>query len=107
MTSFDISSLFTNVPFDETIDIIIFKLFLNSTHHLGFIRAQFKELLSLAVKNCHFLLNGHLYERVDGVAMGSPLGPLFANIFYLLMKATRANNVISQSARLFTAGFPL
>ena len=35
MASFDIS-LFTNVPLDETIDIIIYRLFRNSTHFLGF-----------------------------------------------------------------------
>ena len=38
-------------------------------------------MLCLGVKNGHFLFNNSLYEQVDGVAMGSPLGPLFANIF--------------------------
>ena len=33
------------------------------------------------MKNCHFLFDGVLYKQVDGVALGSPLGPLFANIF--------------------------
>ena len=28
-----------------------------------------------------YKFNGHIYQQVDGVAMGSPLGPLFANIF--------------------------
>ena len=35
----------------------------------------------MTVKNCHFLFGGKLYHQKDGVAMGSPLGPLFANIF--------------------------
>ena len=28
-----------------------------------------------------FKFEGNLYEQVDGVAMGSPLGPLMANVF--------------------------
>ena len=32
-------------------------------------------------KNQLFQFNGNLYEQVDGVAMGSPLGPLMANAF--------------------------
>ena len=33
------------------------------------------------VQKITFLFNGLLYQQVDGVAMGSPLGPLLANIF--------------------------
>ena len=47
----------------------------------GFDRSQFIKLLSLSVKNCHFIFNGRIYQQIDGVAMGSPLGPLFANVF--------------------------
>ena len=35
----------------------------------------------MTVKNCHFLFDGKVYHQKDGVAMGSPLGLLFANIF--------------------------
>ena len=38
-------------------------------------------LLSVATKGQLFQFNGSLYEQVDGVAMGSPLGPLLANVF--------------------------
>ena len=39
------------------------------------------ELLRLATKDQLFQFEGRLYEQVDGVAMGSPLGPLMANAF--------------------------
>lgn len=39
------------------------------------------ELLNLATKDQLFQFNGSLYEQIDGVAMGSPLGPLMANAF--------------------------
>ena len=37
--------------------------------------------MKVATKDQLFQLNGNLYEHVDGVAMGSPLGPLLANTF--------------------------
>ena len=81
MASFDVKSLFTNIPLDETITIIVNKCFYNTSRFHGFTVDQFTRLLNLSVKNCYFLFDGVLYKQVDGVAMGSPLGPLFANIF--------------------------
>ena len=79
MASFDVTSLFTNIPLDETIKIIADQLFSNSNNFEGFSRDEFVKLFNLAVKNCHFIFNGKFYDQIDGVAMGSPLGPLLAN----------------------------
>lgn len=40
-----------------------------------------EDLLGVATKGQLFQFNGSLYEQIDGVAMGSPLGPLLANVF--------------------------
>ena len=39
------------------------------------------ELLNTATKNQLFQFERNLYEQMDGVAMGSPLGPLMTNAF--------------------------
>ena len=82
MVSFAVSSLFTNVPLNETIDIIIKKGFQRPTdvfHNLD--SHTFKRLLGLAVRESYFMFDKKIYMQVDGVAMGSPLGPTLANVF--------------------------
>ena len=81
MTSFDIDSLFTNIPLDETIDIAVNKLFGRKRKFRGFTKIEFKQLLQFAVKDSLFIFNGKYFIQCDGVAMGSPLGPHLANVF--------------------------
>ena len=87
MVSYDVCSLFTNVPLTETIDIIIKGLFPTpSSIFQGFNSASFKRLLELAVMDSHFIFNKKVYKQVDGMAMGSPLRPTFANIFMCFLE---------------------
>ena len=90
MASFDVSSLFTNIPLDETIDYAVNLVFENSDTYVyndcSFNKEQLRKLLQLAVKENHFLFNGRLYDQIDGVAMGSPLGPTLANIFMSVLE---------------------
>ena len=70
-------------------------LYLFSDHQFfhGLDRSEFEKRLSLSVKNCHFIFDGCLYQQVDGVAMGTPLGPLFANIFMSLYEQKMAKQL--------------
>lgn len=81
MASIDVENLFTNIPVDETIEIILEQLFEENDTVMDLDKDRFKQLLELAVKDVHFIFDGQVYEQVDGVAMGSPLGPVMANIF--------------------------
>ena len=81
MCSFDVDALFTNIPLDETIDICCEELFKDTTEVSGMTKCQFRSLLELATKESFILFNGSYYQQIDGVAMGSPLGPTLANVF--------------------------
>ena len=81
MASLDVDSLFTNIPLQETIKFCVENLFTNANVINGLNKQDLKRLLELATMECTFLFNGKLYKQIDGVAMGSPLGPALANIF--------------------------
>lgn len=85
LVSYDVTSLFTNIPLQETIEIIIEKVFvdnwLNQTHNLNITKPDLIQLLEVATKHQLFQFDGKLYDQIDNVAMGSPLGPLVANTF--------------------------
>ena len=83
VTSLDVESLFTNVPIEETIDIIIDTAYKHPSIPAPLIDADMmKKFLMICTTETPFKFEGRTYLQVDGVSMGSPLGPLFAD-FYL------------------------
>ena len=81
MCSFDVSSLFTNVPLDETIAICADTLYNIPDSQPCIPKEVFVELLHSATSAVEFSFDNTTYRQIDGVAMGSPLGPSLANIF--------------------------
>ena len=82
MCSYDVTSLFTNIPLTETSDIICNTLFPTGNEYFhNFCKSDFHTFLKLVVSDTLFVFDRTYYTQKDGVAMGSPLGPTFANIF--------------------------
>ena len=81
VASFGIRSLFTNIPLDETVGVCVDRAFQNGKEVRGLLKRRFKQLLTLVVKSSCFVFNDTCCQQVGGVAMGSPLGPAFANLF--------------------------
>ena len=80
LISYDICSLFTSIPLKETIDIAVNLLF-DHNPGLNINKAELKKLFEFATSGTYFLFQGIFYDQIDSVAMGSPLGPVLADIF--------------------------
>ena len=96
IVSFDVSSLYTNVPVQEAIDTVADLLY-SGEHQLPPVdKATFKELLKLCT--CDVLMKTHdgFYRQIDGLAMGSPPAPLLANAWL-----SKYDPLIRDNAKLF------
>ena len=81
MASLDVDSLFTKVPFDETIEVCINELFKSSQTVSGLNKEQVLQMLLLTTKENVILFDQKYYSQIDGVAMGSLFGSTLASIF--------------------------
>ena len=79
LISFDVTSLYTNVPLKEAIDDCADLLYSGKYPKPPVDRETFVELVSLCSCNVIMLTNDGYYLQVDGLAMGSPPAPQLAN----------------------------
>ncbi|KAL0842481.1 hypothetical protein ABMA28_014575 [Loxostege sticticalis] len=75
MVSFDVQSLFTSLPVQDCIEITKRKL-----AELD-MPLEYAELLEHCLTSGYLLWDNEFYVQVDGVAMGSPVSPVVADIF--------------------------
>jgi len=71
MVSFDVESLFTNIPLSECIDQVV-DYITKGNPGIKLSTSDLKRLFLFATAETHFIFKGTYYDQVDGVAMGSP-----------------------------------
>ena len=74
----------------ETIRIAVNLLFEHNPG-LNITKAELKKLFEFATSGTYFLFQGTFYDQIDGVAIGSPLGPVLANLVMDYYKTLRLN----------------
>ena len=81
MCTFDVVSLFTNIPVKETINIIVNSIYDSGNNVRNLSRNEFKKLLELITEDNYIIFNNKFVKQKEGLAMGSPVSAVFANIF--------------------------
>ena len=81
MCSFDVESLFTNIPLKETINIVVNSIYNNNNNIRNMNRNDFKKLLELITEDNYIIFNNKFVRQKEGLAMGNPVSAVFANIF--------------------------
>ena len=85
LVSFDVESLFTNVPVEEFITIIKGRLQHDITveKRTSLSRNTIVDLRNLCLRFTYFQFQyqGEFYQHIDKAAMGSPVSPIVANIY--------------------------
>ena len=80
---YDATTLFTNVPCDEMVDIVVDRAKNDSEcyHRTKLTPEEMEELLIFCLNTTYFKYQCEIYKQVFGVAMGSPISLIIANMF--------------------------
>ncbi len=95
--SYDVESLFTNVPIADTIDYILDQIYFNNKLLKICSRLILKRLLFKLTPDSTFIFQSRYYKQTDGCTMGGPLSVTFANIHLTKLE----NDVVRPTKPLF------
>ena len=82
MVSFDVISLFTKIPVDVAKTVVLERLKKNDTldNRSDLTLTDIETALNLCLDNTYLYFCGKFYHQIFGVAMGSPISVIIANL---------------------------
>ena len=99
--SYDVVSLFTNIPIQETVDFILDEIYVKKKLPPFGERKWFKKLLLKLTTENTFVFNDKFYKQTDGCTMGGPLSVIMSNIFMTKLE----NDVVKPMRPIFYKRF--
>ena len=95
--SFDFTSLFTNVPLKRAFNLILNRIYVDNVIPITLRERTMKKLILDACAKTVFSFNNKFYKQINGVSMGSPLGPVLANIIMTNLESTIVKELVDKS----------
>ena len=102
--SFDVKSLFTNVPLNRTIKILLKRVYEEKLVKTNLKKNKLKKLIKDSCSKTAFMFNGKIYKQIDGVSMGSSLGPVLANVIMTEFEKIVVDKLIKDGIKNFILG---
>lgn len=92
LISYDVTSMYTNIPVDTAIQILHEKWHIIEPH-TPLKESQFIDATNLCLNNTIFSFNQQTYKQIHGLAMGSPLSAPIANITLETLETHALNSI--------------
>ena len=105
LVSFDVKSLFTNVPLNKTVQVILDRVYKEKQVATNLKKRNLKKLILDTCSKTAFSLGGTIYEQIDGVSMGACLGPVLANIIMTELEKVVVNRLMRSGMIKFYARY--
>ena len=105
LISFDVVSLFTNVPLRKTVNVILDRVYKDKVIQTNLKKRTLKKLIIDTCSKTAFSYNNVIYEQTDGVSMGACLGPVLANIIMTELEKVVVDGLIQQGLIKFYARY--
>lgn len=100
LLSLDVTSLYTNIPVDLAIKIVE-KRWEDIEPHTGLNKTSFLEGIKFCLTNTYFVFQEGFYQQKQGVAMGSPISSVVANLVMEDLEKTCLNMLGEKPAFYF------
>ena len=98
LASFDVKSLFTNVPVNDALDAIEKVVKSIADEDLPLPKEDYLKLVELCMNFGCFSFNKEEYVQHSGLAMGSPLSPVAACLFMEILEETHFLKIIGSDS---------
>ena len=97
MVSFDVKSLFTNVPVDAALEAAEQALQEINQEHLPLPKSDYLKAVRLCVQFGAFKFNEAEFQQHTGLAMGSPLSPVLACLYMETLERSHYKTIVGRN----------
>ena len=97
LASFDVKSLFTNVPVDDALRIIKSVIDRIDSDQLPLAKSDYFNLVSMCMKFGGFVFDSDEYTQHSGLAMGSPLSPVAACLYMEWLETHKYQGIMGEN----------